>query len=457
MSFINLHEVVGAAHVPERNLAEDRGKSEVRFGDLTSNVPFRVGMEYTPPARGTWTIAHTPMLVPGSMEIYVCPDGCLRGVVLSASEFDGMDRFAMVTVKENNLYDNNMEFLFIDGVTDILNHRAALPTTVFLYNSCIHKMLAIDMDYIYRELRKRFPTVHFVESSMDCTMRKSKINYEEACNRQIYAALDPCPIDERSINIIGNYFPLQQESELVKMLSGFGYTVRDINRLSTWEEYQKMASSAVEIYTHPLARIAAETLAARLGTKAVYAPYCWDYDSIDNALNDVANVTGTTVPDTAPLRQQTDACLDELYEKIGDFEIQIDAAATPRPLELAKLLITHGFRVTAVYADATSPEEDSTRDWLKEHFPDLKLRAIVNFRGRVNPRDEAKKAGGKLLAIGQKAAYFTGAAHFVNLIYQSGLWGYAGIQELCRRMEEACAAEQNTKELIQVKAWGCHG
>lgn len=457
MSFINLHEMLDATHVEERSLAEDRGKSEIRFGDLTTDAPFRAGLEYTPPARGTWTIAHTPMLVPGSMEIFVCPDGCLRGVVLSAAEFDGLDRFAMVTVKENNLYDNNMESLFIDGVTDILNHRETLPTTVFLYNSCIHKMLAVDMNYIYRELRKRFPSVHFVESSMDCTMRKSKVNYEEACNRQLYAALDPCPIDDRSVNIIGNYFPLQQDSELLKMLTTYGYTVRDINRVKTWKEYQKMASSAVEIYNHPLARLAADTLADRLGTTAVYAPYCWDYDSIDNALNDVANFTGTDTPDTLQLRADTDACLNALQEKIGGYEIQIDAAATPRPLELAKLLICHDFHVSAVYADAVSPEEAEARDWLKDNVPDLKLRSIVNFRGRVNPRNEAEEDGGKLLAIGQKAAYFTGTKHFVNLIYQSGLWGYAGIQELCRLMEEACATEQDAKEIIQVKAWGCHG
>lgn len=79
MSMINLHEMLKATDVEERSLAEDRGKSEIRFGDLTTDAPFRAGVEYTPPARGTWTIAHTPMLVPDSLEIYVCPEGCLRG------------------------------------------------------------------------------------------------------------------------------------------------------------------------------------------------------------------------------------------------------------------------------------------------------------------------------------------------------------------------------------------
>ena len=40
---------------------------------LAANWPYKPGLEYTPPARGTWTIAHTPLLVPESVEVYVCP------------------------------------------------------------------------------------------------------------------------------------------------------------------------------------------------------------------------------------------------------------------------------------------------------------------------------------------------------------------------------------------------
>ena len=53
---------------------------------LAANWPYKPGLEYTPPARGTWTIAHTPLLVPESVEVYVCPESCLRGVSLSAAK-----------------------------------------------------------------------------------------------------------------------------------------------------------------------------------------------------------------------------------------------------------------------------------------------------------------------------------------------------------------------------------
>ncbi|MBQ9065959.1 MAG: nitrogenase [Clostridia bacterium] len=455
MSIIDLHRQLEAGDIPKRNLAEDRGLSEVRFGDLTGNAPFRAGLEYTPPARGTWTISHTPMLVPGSLEIFVCPEGCLRGVVLSATEFGGMDRFAMITVKENNLYDDSMEDLFIEGVTDILEHREELPTVLFLFSSCIHHMLATDTKNIFRVLRERFPTVRFVESDMNCTMRKSKLHFEEAMNRQVYAAIDPKPLDGHTVNLIGNYFPLDPDCELLQMLHEVGYRVNDINRIRTFDEYLDFGAGAIDLYNHPMARVAAGTLAERCGALSLYAPYCWDYDSIDQCFHAVSNATGAPLPNLEEGKERAEQALTDLYDAIGDTELQIDASATPRPLELAKLLISHGFYVTAVYADALSPEEEDAKHWLTENAPDVKLRAIVNFRSRVNPRNEARLQDGRLIAIGQKAAYFTGTTHFVNLIYNSGLHGYEGIVKLCGQIRQAAEAESPVKEIIQIKAWGC--
>ena len=74
-------------------------KAEYTLAQLPDPPFFHAGLEFSVPARGTWTIAHTPMLIPEAMEIFVCPEGCLRGVVLSAAEFGGLDRFAMVTIK----------------------------------------------------------------------------------------------------------------------------------------------------------------------------------------------------------------------------------------------------------------------------------------------------------------------------------------------------------------------
>lgn len=92
----------------------------VRIADASFPAPFRSGLEYSSPARGTWNIVHTGMLVPECHEIYVCAAGCLRGVVLTAAEMGLMDRFSTVAIRENNLLEGDMETLVIEGVTDII-------------------------------------------------------------------------------------------------------------------------------------------------------------------------------------------------------------------------------------------------------------------------------------------------------------------------------------------------
>ena len=83
-------------------LSHDRGGSEktlsVRIADAKFPAPFSSGLEYCSPARGSWNIAHTGMLVPEAHEVFVCAEGCLRGIVLTAAEQGTIDRFSMITV-----------------------------------------------------------------------------------------------------------------------------------------------------------------------------------------------------------------------------------------------------------------------------------------------------------------------------------------------------------------------
>ena len=70
----------------------------VRIADASFPAPFRSGLEYSSPARGTWNIVHTGMLIPEAHEIFVCAAGCLRGVILTAAEMGLTDRVSTAGV-----------------------------------------------------------------------------------------------------------------------------------------------------------------------------------------------------------------------------------------------------------------------------------------------------------------------------------------------------------------------
>ena len=82
--------------------------------------------------------------------------------------------------------------------------------------------------------------------------------------------------------------------------------------------------------------------------------------------------------------------------------IALDYMFHPRPLGLARLLISHGFAVKTVYLDAISLEEKEDFLWLQAQAPQLELAATIHVKMRVLPRGGEQE----VLAIGQKAAWF---------------------------------------------------
>ena len=94
-------------------------------------APFEQGLEYSSPARGTWNIVHTGMLIPESHQIFVCAQGCLRGVVLTAAEMGALDRYSSIIIREENVIDGSMENLMINGVADILDKLPYRPKAIY--------------------------------------------------------------------------------------------------------------------------------------------------------------------------------------------------------------------------------------------------------------------------------------------------------------------------------------
>ena len=110
------------------------------------------GLEFNSPAHGNWNIVHTGMLLPEAIQIYVCADNCMRGVVLTAAEMNAADRFSFVIVEEEDLLNGNLEDVTIEGVTDVLKKRGDHPKAVLLFTVCLHHFLGCDLERVYEEL-----------------------------------------------------------------------------------------------------------------------------------------------------------------------------------------------------------------------------------------------------------------------------------------------------------------
>ena len=423
----------------------------VRIAEAGFPAPFASGLEYSSPARGTWNIVHTGMLIPEAHEIFVCAAGCLRGVVLTAAEMNAMDRFSTVAVREHNLLDGDMEELVIEGVTDILHKLPKLPPAVLVYTSCVHHFTGCDLDYIYAELRARFPEVDFTDCYMNPIMRKSGLTPDQLMRARLYDLLKPRQIDPKAVAIIGNDLPTREDSDLMRFLRSRGLRVHEITSCETYTQYQRMAESAYYISYYPAAAAGGDILEKRLGGKHIYVPFSFDYDEIEAGFLALADTLGVEAPDFTGKREQCRKALADALALIGDTPIAIDYTYSPRPLGLAKLLLEAGFRVERVYLDSVSGEERPAFEALQKHYPDLTLYPTVHAKMRFH----SPKAGTGFLAIGQKAAHFTNTNNFVNVVEGGGMFGYEAILDTLEGMKDAYLHEKDMRSLVQIKGLGC--
>ena len=415
--------------------------------------PFHSGLEYASPARGTWNIVHTGMLIPEAHEIFVCAASCLRGVVLTAAEMGASHRFSTVEIRENNLLDGDMEDHVIEGVSDIIEKLPKKPPVVLVYTSCVHHFAGCDLGMIYETLRDRYPDIDFVDCYMNPIMRKSGLTPDQLMRSRLYFPLKPRPIRKKTVSIIGNDPPSNEDNDLMVLLKENGFKVHEITSCKTYEEYQQMAESEYNICYYPAAVAGCKMLSERLGSTSVYVPFSFDFEEIDAGFAALSEKLGIPVRD---MTDQRKACLDALKETlalVGNTPIAIDYTFSPRPLGLAKLLLDHGFNVQKVYLDVITGEEKNAFAYLQTHYPALELFPTVH----ASMRFLAQKEPSDYLAIGQKAAHFLNTRHFVNLVEGGGMLGYQAVLKTLRLMREAYLEEKDTRNLIQIKGMGCGG
>lgn len=433
----------------------------VSFSEASFPEPFASGLEFNAPVRGPWNIVHTGMLLPGGHLLYICPRGCLRGVIMTAAEMGAMERMSWVGVAEDEVEQGLLEEAAENGVSAIVDGMRPRPRVLLIYWSCLHKFTSFDSAHVCAVLQEKYPETRIVNCHMMPVMRKSGPSDDQRTRAKLYEALEPVAEQAReplAVNIIANDRPTDEDSEFMRLLRSAGRIVRDLTLCRSFEDYEAMARSTLNVTTHPDALYAAECLERRLGQRHLHVPLCYGSGEIRAGLARVAEALGVPLPDLDAEEGSAAAALAAARAEIGGVPIAIDYTVTPRPLGLARLLTEAGFDVSVVYADAFIEEERLDFEWLRVHAPSMRIAATLAPQQRLHRlrgNGGLVPLGDAVLAIGQKAAYMAETDHFVNMVAGGGLHGFSGIRALAGRMLEAWHNRKDRRREIQLKGLGC--
>ena len=429
----------------------NRRNYQVPIGKTEGLKLFSHHPEFNPPAHGVWNIVHVGMLVPEAHQIYVCGVNCMRGVVLTAAEMGQSQRFSMVLLEEDDLIQGTVEDVTLEGVASVLEKLPKLPPVAMVFTVCTHRFLGCDLDYIYGNLERRFPTVRFLRCFMEPITQKEGLSPDQRLRKAMYDPLPVCPAREKTAAILGSDFRLDAGADLRRMLEESGWTLLEIQNYDTYAGYLELGQAQVMLSTFPRGQDGAEETANRLGRRQFYLPGSFSYAEIARMEERLAAELGLKRLDVEAEQRACDEALAEAKASIGEISIAIDYTLHPRPLGLARLLLEHGFKVERVYLDSVTQEEQDDFAWLRENRPELMLIATTQPQLRLKFRENNVP----VLALGQIAAWAEGTPWFVNLVEGGGLWGYDGIRTMAKQMVEAANTKKDTRDLVPRKGLGC--
>ncbi len=407
-------------------------------------------LEFNAPVHGTWNIVHIGMAVPDSHQIYVCAVNCMRGVVMTALEMGARDRFSCVTIEEKDMFSDNLETLTIEGVSEVIEKLDKHPRNVMVFTVCVHAFMGANLKKIYDELSRRYPDIDFCRCYMDPIMQKNGPSPDMKLRYAMFEPLKPLDIKRNTVALLGCDLKMHGEkSDIVAYLEDNGFDVLQLQDCKDYDQYLSLGSAEYFVTSYPNAERAISRTAKRLGREFLYMPEHLDSAHIREEMKKLSDMTGIKSTDDDWCEKEAYEELRRVRELIGDTEVAIDYIAHPEPCGVARLLHEHGFNVRRIYLDAVAADDKENEQWIRENAPDIEFIPTITPETRV-----AKKGDGSTLAIGPKSAWAEDTKHFVNIIEGGGLFGYRGIRELARLIEDAYVNEKDTHDIVPRKAVG---
>ena len=437
-------------------VSEKKIPEGVKIKEIDFDNPFHDGLHYNAPARGVWNIVHTGMLIPEAHQIYVCAQGCLRGVVLTAAEMNRMENMSWVALREKDMWNGEMESRVVEGCSHIVDEMKEHPKCVLVYLSCMHLFEGCDFKVIASELSERYPDIEWVDCYMTPTMRKT-FEPMVMMKKSLYSPVKKLPVNPKKIGLIGCDRKTDKTCEIYSLLEKAGMDMWDITECKTYEDYLSLGESSILISYLPVVGYAARDLTSKLSVDHLAIDLCYDESEIEDNLYKFANAINVESSFVDDLINENKTKAYESLKKASEViktPIAIDATATPRPLGLALLLKKNGFNVKRIYADAFSPKE-------KDAFAELcKLDGDIEIFPLMDPTmlyasEEIHEYKNDYLCIGQNSAYFCQTRKFVNIVEGGGMYGFDGIRHLAEMMIDAYENEKDLKLTISYKGLEC--
>ncbi len=388
-------------------------------------------LSFNSPGAQGFGVKRAGLAIPGSVMLLVSPGCCGRNTTILSRLGGYSDRFFYLLMDDTDIITGRHLKKIPDAVREVVGAMEEPPTVVMICITCVDALLGTDMERVCRKASEEagLPVLPCYMYALTREGREPPMN---AVRKSIYSLLERGDRDPSTVNLLGEFAPLTDDSEIYEILSSAGVKkINEISRLESYEEYLDMAKANFNLVINPECRLAAEDLSKRAGIPYVELRKLHHTDRIHRQYELFAGGIGIRVDD-ALYREKAEREVRRFTETYPETTFAIGETLNGEPFEIALSLLRYGHRVSEIYG-TVSAENFIYIKKIADLSPETRIYTNLSPSMMYYNCSEAPAD----MTIGADAAYYQPDAPNIPWNQEVQPFGYAAVTRLFRELYEA--------------------
>ncbi|MGI6206437.1 MAG: nitrogenase component 1 [Anaerovoracaceae bacterium] len=394
-------------------------------------------LSFNSPGAQGFGVKRAALAVPGSIELLVAPGCCGRNTTILSRSGGYRDRFYYLLMDDTDIVTGRHLKKIPEAVKEAADSCEERPSCVMICITCVDALLGTDMERVCRRASE-YAGLPVLPSYMYALTREGKEPPMNSVRKSIYSLLEKRKRKSNVVNIIGEFAPLTDDSEIYEILKSAGVArINEISRMKDFDEYLAMSEANFNIMINPECRLAADDISKRLGIPYIELRKLHNPSMIHRQYELFGSAAGIKIDDSEYFEKAEEA-VRRFTDKYPGASAAVGETLNGDTFELSLSLIRSGCRVPEIYG-TVSGENFVYIKKIAELSPDTRIYtnlspSMIYYDCSEIPVD---------VTIGADAAYYHPDAPNVAWNQDVQPFGYAAVEHL---YSELCGALDGRNE-----------
>lgn len=360
------------------------------------------------------------MMVPDNHVLFIGPVGCARhGFEQILMTYHRQISF--ITLTDQEVIYGDFEGIIEDAIGELLERVQPRPKAITIYAGCQMEFLVVDFVAMQKRFEKIYnlPVGSFIMNRM---LGSSNSRVFIDMYRNTFGFLRSRE-QANTVNLLGSIAYLERENEIGDRLLSAGLgEILTLKAMQTFEDFQRMAASKLNIIIHPDYLPAARDMEENLAIPWIYLPVTYDLEEVIEQYQQLGQALGRELDIQTDI-DQTRARISATLELVGNQPLAFNLIGIYRPFSMLQALVKMGFNIVGMnqvpYTAYKDPEQLERLDWLKVNS---QIDLSRNDRLEHRPAHETEK--------------------IANHMFEGAYVGFAAINNLMNMIEGAYRGDE---------------